>query len=493
MHLTAAQTDRAIGVLVGAALGDALGAGYEFGSAPFTGIPEMIGGGLGGFAPGEWTDDTAQTFAVARVAATGADLRTPAALDAIAAGFLEWFAAGPPDVGVHTATLFRQLVGGGSAHVHEGGAAVMLARSEALHARSGHTAGNGTLMRTSPVAIAHLDDPVALVQAAIAVATLTHFDPLGGEACALWCLGIRHAVLTGELPDLVALTAHLPAGRRDFWTGVITEAQTRPAGSFTGNGFVVTALQAAWAAIVQTPVPPQRPAAGEFSCSHLGDALATAIGIGNDTDTVASIAGAMLGARWACSAIPWAWRRVLHGWPGATGEDLATLAVLTIGGGRPDSAGWPTGHRIDYSAWSGHDTLAVHPHDEGVLLAGADALDDVPAGVDAVVSLTRVGAEQVPAGVQHATFRLIDSTAADNPNLAFVIDDAARAVRALRTEGRRVLLHCAAAQSRTPTVAARYATLIGVPPEQALSEVVAVLPAADPNPVLRAGLHDLTG
>ena len=36
----------------------------------------MIGGGLGGFAPGEWTDDTSQTYAVAAVAATGADLRT---------------------------------------------------------------------------------------------------------------------------------------------------------------------------------------------------------------------------------------------------------------------------------------------------------------------------------------------------------------------------------------------------------------------------------
>ena len=33
IRLNAAQTDRACGVLLGAACGDALGAGYEFGSA----------------------------------------------------------------------------------------------------------------------------------------------------------------------------------------------------------------------------------------------------------------------------------------------------------------------------------------------------------------------------------------------------------------------------------------------------------------------------
>ena len=59
MKLTTAQTDRACGVLLAAAAGDALGAGYEF-SAPLDGVPAMIGGGLGNFAPGEWTDDTAQ-------------------------------------------------------------------------------------------------------------------------------------------------------------------------------------------------------------------------------------------------------------------------------------------------------------------------------------------------------------------------------------------------------------------------------------------------
>jgi len=73
MKLTTAQIDRACGVLLGTAAGDALGAAYEFG--PPRG-PElevaMVGGGAFGWEPGEWTDDTSMAIAIAEVAAAGA-------------------------------------------------------------------------------------------------------------------------------------------------------------------------------------------------------------------------------------------------------------------------------------------------------------------------------------------------------------------------------------------------------------------------------------
>ena len=84
MTLTAAQRDRACGALLGVAAGDALGAGYEFGPPLALDAPvDMIGGGLGPFKPGEWTDDTSMAIAIAEIAATGADLRDEAALDYI--------------------------------------------------------------------------------------------------------------------------------------------------------------------------------------------------------------------------------------------------------------------------------------------------------------------------------------------------------------------------------------------------------------------------
>lgn len=335
MHLTTTQTDRACGALLGAGVGDALGAGYEFGSAPFTGIPAMIGGGLGGFAVGEWTDDTAQTVGIALVAATGADLRTPAALDAVAAQFSRWYAGNPPDVGIQTRSVLHTAG-------PEATAEQMTTAARAVHERTGRSAGNGSLMRTAPVALAHLDDPTALVAAATAVSALTHADPLAGEGAALWCLMIRHAVLHDEFPTVEDVVGLLGPTAHD-WAGTLRRAETEPPSTFRPNGWVVGALQAAWAAITQTPVPTVDPG------RHLQDALATAIGIGDDTDTVASIAGALLGARWGASAVPQAWQVPLNGWglPHSTGSSsdvgavpggaagLIALATVIVRGGRP--------------------------------------------------------------------------------------------------------------------------------------------------------------
>ena len=487
MRLRPDQVDRAAGVLLGAACGDALGAGYEFGvsSPPPVGQrPAMIGGGLGNFAPGEWTDDTAQTYAVAQVAARRFELRSVEALDEIARGLGDWYAGRPPDIGV----LTRKVLHAAGAHPT---AQALVSAANAEHARTGHTAGNGSLMRTSAVALAHLHDEAAvLVEAAMGVSALTHADPRAGEACALWCLAIRHAVLTGTFDGVRQAMHELPAGSRDFWRDRLDEAESKDPSAFTPNGFVVTALQAAWSAIVHTPAPRHDPAAGSFGCGQVLDALETAIRIGNDTDTVASIAGALLGARWGASAFPAEWRGMVHGWRDARADDLVDLALLTVNRG-PDSIGWPGTEYIDYRHWPGHDSWAVHPHDPKVYLSGASALDDLPDDVTAVVSLCRLGSTQVPTHVTHADFRLLDTTTADNPNLEFVIDDAARTVARLRNAGETVLLHCVAAKSRTPTVGARYAVLRGVEVETALSEVCTALPSAAPNSALVDALRAL--
>ena len=91
MTLTTARMDRACGVLLATAAGDALGAPYEF--EPARGPDEdvaMVGGGSLDWAPGEWTDDTSMAIAIAEVAATGADLRDESAQDAIVERWYDW-------------------------------------------------------------------------------------------------------------------------------------------------------------------------------------------------------------------------------------------------------------------------------------------------------------------------------------------------------------------------------------------------------------------
>ena len=316
VELTAEQLDRARGVLVGQACGDALGVPYEFVKPP-AGEPQMVGGGLGPYAPGEWSDDTQMSICIARVAATGADLTSQDALDEIAAGFEDWLASGATDVGAQTRSVLH-VASRSDGRPNERLRAASFAHFE----RTGRAAGNGALMRTGIVGLTRLGDRDHTAASARAVAELTHADPLAGESCILWSEAIRVAVLTGEL-DLTDGLDLLPTQRRSLWGDIISAAEATAPQSFSPNGFTVTALQAAWAAICST-------APGDGPSNHLRSALTAAVHIGDDTDTVAAIAGALLGGRYGLAAIPATWCKSIHGWPGAMrAASLESLASNT--------------------------------------------------------------------------------------------------------------------------------------------------------------------
>ena len=305
MELTGEQRDRVAGVLVGLAAGDALGAPFEFGPPLAPSVPVgMTGGGAFGWEPGEWTDDTSMALAIAELTAAGGSLLERATHDALVARWAAW-AATAKDVGTQTRTVLD---------VPSPTAATVGAAARALHERTGHTGGNGSLMRTSPVALAFLDSPADLTTTATAVSALTHPDPDAGEACVLWCLAIRHAVLTGGLDVRVGLDA-LPEARADVWRERIGAAERSTPADFSRNGWVVEAFQAAWCAAA--------------SASDYASGVDAAVRGGRDTDTVAAIAGSLLGAAFGASAVPSDWQAVLHGWPGLRSADLTALALRT--------------------------------------------------------------------------------------------------------------------------------------------------------------------
>jgi ADP-ribosyl-[dinitrogen reductase] hydrolase len=211
---------------------------------------------------------------------------------------------------------------------------------------------------------------------------------------------------------------------------------------------VVEALQIAWSAIATTPIPQDDSATGVFRVDHLRLALDAGVRGGNDTDTVAAIAGGLLGAAYGASAVPAEWRRVPHGWPGMRTRDLVDLASAITRNGKPDG--------FDFT-YAGYEvgTVIRHPYDDGVWLGGIGALRSLPEGADAVVSLCRVGDADLPDRAEQIDVRRIDQPGV-NGNLDFVLLDTVRAVEQLRRAGRTVLIHCVQAQSRTPAVAALY-------------------------------------
>ena len=294
-----AISDLATGAVLGSATGDALGAGYEFTNpAPDQEIA-MIGGGGFGWAPGEWTDDTQMAVAILDVIATGS-----CDLDAIASNFLAWYSAGPADVGIQTSSVL------GSAAVPEDLAGAAAAFMDA----NPGSAGNGALMRTAPVALTALDDRTEIARLAGSIASLTHAHPDSIAACVLWSLAIQQAITTAEPDQAFDWEAavrngleHVAEDRRERWDELVAEAITGPPGLFNPNGWVVTAFQAALSAIVNTAVPVEQPS------DHLRAALVATVRIGHDTDTVAAIAGALLGARWGTGSIPDEWLNLVHG------------------------------------------------------------------------------------------------------------------------------------------------------------------------------------
>lgn len=108
MKLNPLQNDRAAGVLVAMAAGDALGAGYEFGAPlPDGAEVSMKGGGPFGFAPAEWTDDTSMAIPIAQAlleSASDGGTSSPAALTGVVRAWTAW-AAEAKDVGVQTSSV----------------------------------------------------------------------------------------------------------------------------------------------------------------------------------------------------------------------------------------------------------------------------------------------------------------------------------------------------------------------------------------------------
>lgn len=325
MDLTDDQVDRAGGVLLGQAVGDALGVPYELGSAPYDPAagPQLDGGGLGGYAPGEWSDDTQMAVCVAEVAATGTDLTSATGQLGVATGFLAWFESGAADVGAHTRSVLTAVARrGDDTPLHE----AMLQESWAEHERTGRSAGNGALTRTPVVGLVALGDREATARSARAVARLTHWDTLAGDSCVLWSEAVRRAVVDGELDLRGGLDLLGGTEVQERWSAWIDEAEREDPATFAGNGFTVVALQAAWAAVHRTreAATPQE---------HVAEALRTAVAVGHDTDTVAAVAGGLLGALHGVSGLPERWAPRVHGWPGLWSDDLVRLAVLTAHGG----------------------------------------------------------------------------------------------------------------------------------------------------------------
>ncbi|MBP2402022.1 ADP-ribosylglycohydrolase family protein [Streptomyces syringium] len=280
------RSSRAIGAVVGSAVGDALGAPFEFGppgayTARFPdGRGQMCGGG--GWDPGEATDDTQMAVLVGESLVERGGLDLPD----IFGRFQRWAAGSPKDIGLQTEDVLTN--------------GQPWDRAAALHFRINvRAAGNGSLMRAATSAV-HFAGAgrAATMDAARRISALTHGDPATGEGTAVFHDLVRVALDGGDLSAAVpdALAA-VEADHRARWATALAPGW-HPADATEVNGAVWPCLGSALWAVRTT---------GSFE-----DALRAAIDLGGDTDTVAAVTGGLAGAVYGYEAIPERWTAALH-------------------------------------------------------------------------------------------------------------------------------------------------------------------------------------
>lgn len=280
--------DRIRGIAVGAAVGDALGMPLEF--RPRRPVGQLVREMQGGRLPsGTFTDDTEMALAVAESLLA----HLPLDPEDLGTRFLGWFRMMPTDVGVHTKAVLEIMDLG-----EDWGAA-----SKEAQRINPDSAGNGSVMRCWPVAVAHRNDLERLLADSRLQSQVTHAHPECGAGCAFVNAAI-HGLLHGVGPAQAvaqavdALGDGLPSDLRR----TIEDAPRLSREQLLNSGWVRHTVESAvW---------------GLLTTSSFEEAVVQVVNLGDDTDTAGAVVGALAGAAYGLEAIPKRWREALRGeWP----------------------------------------------------------------------------------------------------------------------------------------------------------------------------------
>lgn len=288
--------DGSEGVLLGLACGDALGEPVEGWSADriaaeYGTLTDFVGGRV---PPGGLTDDTEQALRIAR-SLVDRDGFDP---DDVSRRFVEWFEGGAVGIGGMTYRVLSRIADGDD---------WKRASREVWEASpEGRNAGNGSVMRCAPLAVAYAHDPEELATVSRASSKLTHYDPRCVYGCELLNRTVAGCLHDDPSPLASALSA-LPDDAPDELVRAVEPVpdEINP-GMLSPTGYVVDTLQAA--------------TYHALTADDAESAIVNAVNGGGDTDTIGAVAGAIAGARFGVSDLPDRWISELD-----RGDDLRQL------------------------------------------------------------------------------------------------------------------------------------------------------------------------
>jgi ADP-ribosyl-[dinitrogen reductase] hydrolase len=305
--------DRVVGSLLGLALGDALGAPFEFLRA--RNVPDPIPAlelEWLDLPPGSTTDDTAMARNLARSLADRGGFDP----DDLVPRHLAWFTSDPPDVGTLTRRVLRRIAERGVATAEAAAdAALAIWRERGPEV----SAGNGSVMYCAPLGLAYAHRPDDLARLAPELSALTHAD----ERCrtAVLAVTLATAALVRGDDRRAAAEAGVGAalereGGEELEFLIEHVGRSRPIDG-PDQGFCLFTAAAAFQALL---------AFDEFD-----PALRHVVGLGGDTDTNGAVAGALLGAFVGVDGLPSSWLDRLQD-AGAIASEAEALLPLAGAG-----------------------------------------------------------------------------------------------------------------------------------------------------------------
>jgi len=294
-------TSRYRGTLLGVAAGNGLGLPAEGRSRQW--IRGKFPAGLTELSPDlrnrPWGDDLAQTVMLVQALLDRPGLDS----DDLAQRLLAWASADGDGIGVQTLAVVREI---------ESGTPAADAAREVWERSGRRAAGNGAVMRCSPVALAWRRSGIRLVEESERSALVTHHDP----RCVWSAIALNVALaraLSGASVNIPRLSELLGlAGAPDAVTRAVRLSDGAEIEAFAlddrdGMGFTLKALQVGLWCLWQP--------------ANFEGVLVQVVSQGGDTDTNGAVAGAVMGSRVGVEGIPQRWVASI-----AQSERLTTLA-----------------------------------------------------------------------------------------------------------------------------------------------------------------------
>ena len=277
-------------LLLGLAIGDALGVPVEFKKRGTFHVTGMQGYGTHNQPPGTWSDDTSLALALADGLRPG-DVN----LQGVARRFVDWYdhAAYTPhgmvfDVGNATSRAIERLKQGVEPTLAGG--------------REEWDNGNGSLMRIAPlVFFMSGKEARERYDAAKAVSSLTHAHPCSVTACFIYLemLNLLHRgrdkkTAYAELKQDIAGYGFLNRDTLVRFDRILKgDIAALEETEIRSSGFVVDTLEASFWSFLTT--------------GNYADAVLRAVNLGEDTDTTGAVTGAMAGLYYGLKNIPQEW------------------------------------------------------------------------------------------------------------------------------------------------------------------------------------------